>query len=186
MRGEVEVEDLFGDDAGAIEIVIEPEVGSQGRMRRCGDHAVFEDVGGFEAEDADGFDADVLIGGGIGDDGIGLVGDRAGEDVGRAAALVADVDERDLDLFVGAIEAEVEMGELADAEFAVDANAGVDLFAGVPVGFEADFGLEQLDLRGSVGCGGSCVGLRGLALGLGRRGRGGILGARGQCGEGQK
>ena len=50
-----------------------------------GDDAVFEVGAGFQAEDADGFDADVLVGGGVNDGGIGIVGDGAGEDVGGAA-----------------------------------------------------------------------------------------------------
>ncbi len=51
-----------------------------------------EIVAGFEPEDADGFYADVLIGGGFDDGGIGIVGDGAGEDVGGAAAGMGDVD----------------------------------------------------------------------------------------------
>lgn len=186
MRGEVEVEDLFRYDAGAIEIVIEPEIRRQRGMRCCGDDAIFEDVGRFEAEDADGFDANVLVRGCVGDDGVGLVGDAAGEDIGGAAAFVADVDEGDFDFFVGAIEIEIEMGKLANAEFAVDADAGVDFFAGVAVGFEADFGFEELDLGGGFGYGGcrSCIGLGGLGLGRGG-GRGRVLGAGGD-GDGRK
>ena len=113
-----------------------------------GDDAVFEDVTGFEAEDADGFDADVLVGGGVDDGGIGIVGDGAGKDVGGAAAGVRDVDERDLDGFEGAIVVEIEAGELADAEFVVDMHAGVNFFAAVAVGFEAVAGFEELDLSG--------------------------------------
>jgi hypothetical protein len=37
---------------------------------------------------------------------------------------------------------------LADAEFAIDAHPGVDFFTGVAVGFETDFGFEELDLGG--------------------------------------
>ena len=55
-------------------------------VRGGGDDAIFEEVAGFEAEDADGFDADVLISGGIDDGRIGIVGDGAGEDVDRASA----------------------------------------------------------------------------------------------------
>ncbi len=79
------MKDFLRDDAGAVEGVVEPEVGRQGMMRDRGDDAVFEGVGGFEAEDADGFDADVLIGWGVDDGGIRVVGDGAGEDVGGAA-----------------------------------------------------------------------------------------------------
>ena len=50
-------------------------------MRSGGDNAVFEDVAGSEAEDADGFDSDVLVGGGVEDCGIGIVSDSAGENV---------------------------------------------------------------------------------------------------------
>ena len=47
-----------------------------------------------------------------------------------------------------AIEVEIEASELADAEFIVDADAGMDYFAGVAAGFEAVFGFEEFDLRG--------------------------------------
>jgi len=115
-------------------------------MRGGGNDAVFEGVLGGEAEDADGFDADVLVGGGVDYSGIGIVGDGAGEDVGGAAAGVGDANERDVDGLEGAVVIEIEAGELADAEFAVDAHECVDFFAGVAVGFETDFGFKELDL----------------------------------------
>lgn len=126
-----------------------------------GNDAIFEDVGGFETEDANRFDADVLVGGEIGDGQVRLVGDRAREDVGRAAALMADVYLRDFNLLVGTVEIEVEPAKLADAEFAVDANAGVDFFAGVAVGLEANFGFKDLDLRRGIGDGGIRCWVRG-------------------------
>ena len=86
--------ELVRDDTGAVEGVVEPEVGGERVMRDSGDDAVFEIVAGREAEDADGFDADVLVGRGVDDGGIGLVGDGAGKDVGGAAAGVGDADER--------------------------------------------------------------------------------------------
>ena len=66
-------------------------------MRGGGGDAVFEVVTGSEAEDADGLDADIPVGGGVDDSGVGIVGDSAGEDVGRAAAGVRDADEGDID-----------------------------------------------------------------------------------------
>jgi hypothetical protein len=80
-----------------------------------------------------------------------LVGDGAGEDVGGAAAGVGDADQRDFDLLEGAVVVETERGELAGAELVVDMHAGVDFFAAVSVGFEADAGFEELDLCGSLG-----------------------------------
>ena len=74
----VELEDFLGDDAGAVESMVEPKVGSQRVVHRGGDDAVFEEVAGFEAEDAEGFDADVPVGGRIDDGRIGIVGDGAG------------------------------------------------------------------------------------------------------------
>ena len=109
--------------------------------RCCGDDAIFEEIAGLEAEDADGFDADVLVGGGAEDGGVGIVGDSAWEDVGGAAAGVADVDEGDFDRLEGAVVVEIESGELADAEFVVEMDAGVDFFAGVTVGFESVMGF---------------------------------------------
>ncbi len=85
--GEVDLEEFLRDDAGAVEGVVEPEVGGQRVVSRGGDDAVFEEVAGSEAEDADGFDADVLVGGSVDDGGIGIVGDGAGEDVDGAAAV---------------------------------------------------------------------------------------------------
>ncbi len=106
-------------------------------MRSGSDDAVFEGVAGFEAEDADGFHADVLVGGGVDDDGIRLVGDGAGENVDYAAARVGDADERNFDLLERAVEIEAEAGELADAEFIVDLDQGVNFFAAGAGVFEA-------------------------------------------------
>ncbi len=117
-------------------------------MRGGGDDAVFEGVAGLEAEDADGFYADVLVGGGVDDGGIGIVADGAGKDVGGAATRMGDVDERDFDGLKGAVVVEVEASELVDAEFVVDVHAGVNFFAAVAIGFEAVAGFEKLDLSG--------------------------------------
>ena len=114
MSREIEFKDFLGDDAGTVEGVIEPKVGCQWRMRRGGDDAVLEDVCWLEAEYAHGFDAVILVCGKVGG-GVGLVGDGAREDVGRAAASVRDVNERYFDLLEGAVEAEIEVRELADA-----------------------------------------------------------------------
>ena len=132
----------MGHDAAAVESVVEPEIGGKRMMRDGGDDAIFESVAGFKAEDADGFDADVLVGGGVDDDGIRLVADGAGEDVDYAAAGVRDADERDFDLFEGAVEVEIETGELTDAELVVDFDQGVNFLAAIAVGFEANAGLE--------------------------------------------
>ncbi len=104
---------LFGDNARAVEGMIEPEVGGQGMVRNGSDDAVFESVAGLKAEDADGFDADVVVGRGVEDGRIGIVGDGAGQDVGGAAARMGDVDERDFDRFKCAVVVEIEAGELA-------------------------------------------------------------------------
>ncbi len=117
-------------------------------VRGRSDDAVFEEVTGLEAEDANGLDANVLVGGGIDDGGIGIVGDGAGEDVGGAAAGMGDVDEGDFDGLEGAVEVEIEAGELPDAEFVVDAHEGVNFLAGIAVGFKAIARLEQFDLIG--------------------------------------
>lgn len=102
-------------------------------VRDVGDDAVFEVVAGLEAEDADGFDADGVIGGKVDDCGIGVVGDGTGKNVGTAAAFVCDTDERNFDGLKAAVEVEIEFGELAGAEFVVDADAGVDFLTGVAV-----------------------------------------------------
>ena len=62
-----------------------------------GDDAVFEHVAGFEAEDADGFDAHVLIGRSVDDRRVGIVRDGAGQNVCCAAVGVGDADQRNLD-----------------------------------------------------------------------------------------
>ena len=150
-RGDVDVEEFLGDDAGAVEGVVEPKVGGQRVMRYRGDDAVFEIVPGREPQDADGLDAHVLVGGGVDDGGIGLIGDGAGQEVGGAAAGMGDANERNLDGFERAVVVEVEADELANAEFAVDVHAGVDFLTAIAVGFEAVAGFEQLDL-GRVLC----------------------------------
>jgi len=111
-------------------------------MRGRRDDAVFEEVAGLQAEDADGFDADVVVGREVDYGGVGIVGDGAGEDVGNAAAGVSDANQKDFDGLEAAVEIEIEAGELAYAQFIVDFDAGVDFFTGVAVGFEAVFGFE--------------------------------------------
>ena len=78
MPGKIDFKDFLGDDTGTVERVVEPKVGGERVMRSSSDDAIFEVVAGFEAEDADGFDADVLVGGGVNDGGIGIVGVGAG------------------------------------------------------------------------------------------------------------
>src|ERR1700674_5153468 len=119
-------------------------------MGDSGDDAVFEEVAGRETQDADGFDADVLIGGGVYDGGIGIVCDGAGKDIDCAAAGMGDADEREIDGFEGAVVVEIEACELADAELAVDSCAGVDFLTAVTVRFKANFRFQELDLGGSL------------------------------------
>src|SRR5215475_15678381 len=95
-----------------------------------GDDAVFEEVSGREAEDADGFDADVMVGGIVDDSGVRIIGHGAGENVSGAAAGVGDANERNFDGLEAAVEIEIEASELAGAEFVIDADARVDFFAG--------------------------------------------------------
>lgn len=137
-----------------------------------GDDAVFEEGTGGEAEDANGFDTDVVIGRIVHYGGVGIVGNGAGENVGGAAAGVSDANERNFNRLEAAVEIEIETSELAGAEFVVDAHAGVDFFAGVAVGFEAVFGFEKFDLGGVFFAGGG-------GRGFGRLGRWGRSG--GEC-----
>ena len=115
-------------------------------VRGGGDDAVFEGVAGGQAQDAHGFHADIVVGGEVDDDRIGIVGDGAGEDVGSAAAGMGDANERDFDLLKGAVVVEIEAGELADADFGIDFDDAVNFFARVAVTLEADFGFEESDL----------------------------------------
>jgi hypothetical protein len=48
-------------------------------------------------------------------------------------------------LFEGAVKVEIQAGELADAEFVIDFDAGVDFFAAIAVGFKANARFEELD-----------------------------------------
>ncbi|HXO93553.1 MAG TPA: hypothetical protein VN825_05425, partial [Candidatus Acidoferrum sp.] len=66
-------------------------------------------------EDADGFYANVVVGGIVHDSGIGVVGDGAGKDVRAAAAWVSDVHHWNIYCLETAIEIEIQVGELADA-----------------------------------------------------------------------
>src|SRR5258708_31051360 len=59
--GQNDLKVFFRDDAGAVEGVVEPEVGRERMVRCCGDDAVFEEVGGARAEDGTGFYADVGV-----------------------------------------------------------------------------------------------------------------------------
>ena len=132
--------------------MVEPKIGGQGVVRRGGDDAIFEEIGGLEAEDADGFYANLLVGGSADDCGIGIVGNGTGENVCDAAACVRDANQEDFDGLEAAVEIEIQAAELADAEFVVDPDASVDFFSAVAAGFEAVFGFEQLDLRGVFFC----------------------------------
>ena len=152
---DIDFEVLLGDDAGAIKGVVEPEVGGERVMGDGRNDAVFEEVTGSESEDADGFDADVLIGGSVYDGGIGIVGDGAGKNIDCAAAGMSDADEREVDGFEGAVVVEIEAGELADAQLGVDFHASVDFLTAVAVSFAAVAGLEKLDLSGVLRLGGS-------------------------------
>ena len=134
------------DDPFTREVVGKPEVGSERVVGSRCDDAVFEDVARCEAEDADGFDSDVLVGGGVDNGRIRIVGDGAGENVSGAAAGMRDMDERDFDGLEGTVVVEIDAGELADAEFVVDMDASVDFFPAVAVGFEAVASFEKLDL----------------------------------------
>jgi len=115
-----------------------------------GDDAVFQEVAGGEAEDADGFDTDILIGGGIDDGRIGIVGDGAGKNIDCAAAGMGDADKWEVDGFEGAVVVEIEAGELADTKLAVDFDAGVDCLAAVAACFKENFRFQKLDLGGSL------------------------------------
>ena len=139
----VEGEEFVGDDAGAVEGVVEPEVGSERVMRGCGDDAVFEGVAWSEPEDAHGFDAHVMIGGIVHDGGIGIVGDRARENVGSAAAGMRDADEGNFDLLEAAVVIEIEAGKLANADFGIDFDDAMNFFAGITVTLKADRRFEK-------------------------------------------
>ena len=89
---QIEFENFVCNDACVIKGVRRPFCQLQRGVGGRGDNAVFESVAGLEAEDADGFDADVLVGGSVHDGGIGSVGDRTREDVGGASAGVRDAD----------------------------------------------------------------------------------------------
>ena len=121
-------------------------------MRRSSDDAIFEQVAGLQAEDADGFYADVLIGGRIDYGGIGIVGDGAGKNVCAAAARVSDVHQRNFYRLEATVEIEIQAGELPDTKFVVNSDARVDFFARVAIGFEAIFCFEQFDLCGIFFC----------------------------------
>jgi len=129
------------DDPFTREVVGKPEVGSERVVGSRCDDAVFEDVARCEAEDADRFDANVLISGGVDNGRIGIVADGAGENVGGAAAGVSDVNERDFDGLERAVVVEIDARELADAEFVFDVHASMDFLAAVAIDFEAVVGF---------------------------------------------
>ena len=119
----------MGDDARAVESVVDPEIGGERMVRGGGDDAIFEGVAGGEAENADGFDADVVIGRKVDDGGVGIIGDGAGENVGSAAARVGDADEGNLDLLEGTVVVEIEVTELLNAQFGTYFDHAMNLFA---------------------------------------------------------
>src|SRR5215471_4029407 len=173
LAGQVECEDFFRDDASAVEGVVEPEVRCQGMVRGDCDDAVFEQVVRLQAEDADRFDTDVVVGRIVRYGGIRTVGDGARKYVRGAARGVRDAHERNFDRLEAAVEIEIQAGELSGAKFVVDADAGVDFLAGVAIRFKAVFGFKEFDLRGVL-LGGSGLQILGGRFGLlrpNRRGR---------------
>ena len=94
---------FFEDLAGTIEGVLKPEAGRGKVMCGSSFNAIFNDVAFLQAENARGFDSDVLIGGKVGDDLAGRIADGAGQEFGGAAGSVADTHERNIDLLEGAI-----------------------------------------------------------------------------------
>src|SRR5260370_33120605 len=117
----------------------------------CGDYAILEDVAGGEAEYADGFDADVLIGGGVYYGGIGLVGDGAGKDVGGAAAGMRYAHLREFDVLEGAVGVEGQTGELAGAEVHLDVDGGVGVLVVGSRGVVTCAGFGPVQLGGELG-----------------------------------
>ena len=113
-----------------------------------GDYAIFEEIAWLQAEDADGFDAHVLISRSIEYGGIRIVGDGAWENVRDAAACMGDANLRNVDRLEAAIEIKIQPSELAHPKLVVDADAGADFFPRVATCLEAVFGFEQFDLRG--------------------------------------
>ena len=85
-------------------------------MARGGSNdAIFEEVAGLQAENADRLDANVVVGGGVHYGGIGVVGDGAGEHIRAAAARVSDVHQRNFYRLEAAVEIEIQAAELANA-----------------------------------------------------------------------
>ncbi len=117
-----------------------------------GDDAVFKSVARSESEDAHGFDAHIMVGGVVDDGRVGIVGDGAGKNVGRAAARMRDADERNFDLLEGAVVVEVEAGKLTCANFGIDFDDAMNFFAGIAVALKADAGFEERDLDLSRRC----------------------------------
>jgi len=113
-----------------------------------GDYAIFEEIAWLQAEDADGFDAHVLISRSIEYGGIRIVGDGAWENVRNTAACVRDANQGNFDRLEAAVEIKIQAAKLTHTEFVVDPDAGVDFFSRVSASFEAEFGFEQFDLRG--------------------------------------
>ena len=146
--GQINLKNLHRDNPSAVEVVIQPEARGERVMGNGAQDAIFEGVAGLEAEDADGFDADVLVSGKVNDGGIRAISDGAWQDVRGAAARMRNVHHWDFDRFEGAVEIEVELRELADAELAVDSYERVNFLAAVAVSLESYFGFEQFNLRG--------------------------------------
>src|SRR5258708_36944308 len=76
--GEVEFKNFLGDDTGAVEGVVKPEVGGEGVVRRGGGDAGFGGVAAFEAGDARRFDAASVVGGSVAGRGIRIDGSWSG------------------------------------------------------------------------------------------------------------
>src|SRR5207249_6133338 len=104
----------------AIERMIQPEIWRQRMVGRNSCDAVFQGITRLESENADGFDAYVVVSRKLLDGGIRRIGNGAGKNVCRAAARVSDVDERNLHGLKAAVVIEVQPRELAHAKFAVD------------------------------------------------------------------
>src|SRR5262249_52441362 len=138
---------LARDDASSVKGMIEPEVGCERVVGGRGSDPVFEPVARSKAENADGFDAYILIRGDVENRRIRIIGNCTRQDVRRAALGMRDAGQWNLDRLEAPVEVKIQTSELAGAQLVVDLDDRVDLFAPVPVCLEAHFRFEQFNLR---------------------------------------
>src|ERR1700722_7637607 len=143
--GDVDIDGLFENDVGLVELVLGPELSGGGGGVDHRAHVVFENVAGAKSGNRDVLLAEVGVDRSFVLDGSAeiLHGIIAGFDHGAVGLKHAHVG--NLDSLVGRVVAHLQLSPLLYSRLALHADAGDEFFAARAVGLEAVVGVEFFD-----------------------------------------